>query len=185
MKEATLAQGNQVLNLILQKKASSEKIQKLIASGLLSDLLDADLDRVERLGFRKILGLLSFQHDKAKDGWELADNALFGGAFTPDIKELLKPGEYSVDGEVMKRRARELNANLGQHHAEYLLEHQELIPKELRGRVCLVFPGTVWLDGGGLRCVPCLDWDSGRWCLFFRMFGDGWRHYDRLVKPRE
>jgi hypothetical protein len=53
----TLRQGNQVLNLILQQETPREQLQKLFASGLLSDLLSGDLDKVDRNHFRKILGL--------------------------------------------------------------------------------------------------------------------------------
>lgn len=55
MKDATLAQGNQVLNLILQKKVSSEVVQQLLESGLLSDLLETDLTKLERKDFRRFI----------------------------------------------------------------------------------------------------------------------------------
>lgn len=53
----TLRQGNQVLNLILQQETSREQLQKLFATGLLSDLLSGNLEGVNRNHFRKILGL--------------------------------------------------------------------------------------------------------------------------------
>lgn len=59
----TLRQGNQVLNLILQQKTPREQLQKLLASGLLSDLLSGNLDGVDRNHFRKILGLRSISPD--------------------------------------------------------------------------------------------------------------------------
>lgn len=46
METTTLAQGNQVLNLILQKKVTSGKFQALMESGLLSDLFDLDIERI-------------------------------------------------------------------------------------------------------------------------------------------
>jgi hypothetical protein len=61
MKDATLAQGNQVLNLILQKRVSAEKIQRLVESGFLSDLLDADFDTFSRDEFRRVLDLEHLQ----------------------------------------------------------------------------------------------------------------------------
>src|SRR3990167_6729355 len=77
----------------------------------------------------------SFKNDKTKDGWKLLEDVPFNGdKFEPEIMEFLKSGESYVNGEVMKQRAKELNAHLGQGHAEYLLEHQELIPKECRGK---------------------------------------------------
>lgn len=60
MEKATLAQGNQILNLILQKKIPSEQVQRVLESGLLSDILDANLeffDELRRDDIRRILGL--------------------------------------------------------------------------------------------------------------------------------
>ena len=137
--------------------------------------------------------LTSFKHDKTKDGWTLLEPGpkFNGQQFAPDIVEFLKPGgllksgESSVNGEVMKQRAKELNANLGQRHAEYLLEHQELIPNEWRGKYYLVFPGTVWRDSDGRRGVPCLGWDGDGWYLYFSWLGNGWDSDGRLVLIRE
>ncbi len=58
---ATLAQGNQVTNLILQKKTSKQGIQALLASKLLSKLLDAakagTIGNVNTFEFCRLLGL--------------------------------------------------------------------------------------------------------------------------------
>lgn len=58
MKNATLAQGNEVLNLILRKEVSSTKVQNLLETGILSDLLEAeDLRKVNRDVIRIAVGL--------------------------------------------------------------------------------------------------------------------------------
>lgn len=57
MKNATLAQGNQVINLILQKEMPASQLQALIESGLLSDILDANVEHVDREKFREVIGL--------------------------------------------------------------------------------------------------------------------------------
>mgnify|MGYP001620111609 CR=1 FL=1 len=130
------------------------------------------------------------KYDKTKDGWTLVEDVPFylsgqdGQPFTPDIVEFLKPGESYVNGEVMKRRAKELNAHLGQGHAEYLLEHQELIPKEWRDKF-LVFPGTVWRDSVGDRYVPYLYCYGDRWYLSFGWLWYDWYSDDRLVCLRK
>src|SRR4051812_16721051 len=59
----TLRQGNQVLNLILQQETPREQLQKLFATGLLSDLLSGNLDGVNRNHFRKMLGLRPIHPD--------------------------------------------------------------------------------------------------------------------------
>ncbi len=59
---ATLGQGNQLINLILQKKVQVDQLQKIIDSGLFADLLDAqNIEKVDRNVFRKLLGLSSLR----------------------------------------------------------------------------------------------------------------------------
>ncbi|MFC1633135.1 hypothetical protein ACFL1U_03300 [Patescibacteria group bacterium] len=56
MKKATLAQGNEIINLILQKEVSSAKVQSLLETGIFSDLLDVeDLRKVDRYALRQLL----------------------------------------------------------------------------------------------------------------------------------
>ena len=59
--DATLAQGNQMLNLILQKKTPVKNLQQLFASGLQSMLLEAcnecNLATINPFAFRKFFGL--------------------------------------------------------------------------------------------------------------------------------
>ncbi len=57
MKNATLGHGVKILQLIAQKGTSGEQIQELISSGLLSDILNANIGAVDRNEFRKLLGL--------------------------------------------------------------------------------------------------------------------------------
>ncbi|OGN14800.1 MAG: hypothetical protein A3J47_00270 [Candidatus Yanofskybacteria bacterium RIFCSPHIGHO2_02_FULL_43_22] len=55
--KATLAQGNQVLNLVLQSKIPSEQLQDVLDSGVLSDVLHANVALVDRDKLREVLGL--------------------------------------------------------------------------------------------------------------------------------
>ena len=55
--KATLAQGNQIINLILQHDVDTRLLQKLLESGLLPDLLQGSVDQVDRAQFRELLGL--------------------------------------------------------------------------------------------------------------------------------
>jgi len=61
MKDATLKQARKVLDLIADQKISSEQLQKVLDSGLLSDLLYGNFDQADPDGFRnefrKLLGL--------------------------------------------------------------------------------------------------------------------------------
>ncbi len=54
---ATLAQAQQVLGLMAQKKVSADRLQQLLLSGRLADLLDGNLDFSSREAFRGLLGL--------------------------------------------------------------------------------------------------------------------------------
>lgn len=57
MNLTTLGQGVKVMELILQKEVPAEQMQDLLQSGLLADLLDANIGSVNREDFRKLLGL--------------------------------------------------------------------------------------------------------------------------------
>jgi len=125
-----------------------------------------------------------FKNDKAKDGWRLLKNIPFDGKkFIPEIVKCQKTGMVSVKGEVMRGRAKK-HVRLGQHHAEWLLEHQGLIPKELRGK-CLNFLGTVWLDNEGFHSGPFLYWHSGKWHLCFSWLMCCWRDRALLFSSRD
>jgi hypothetical protein len=129
-----------------------------------------------------------FTYDRRKDGWELVEDVGFAPPFDISKMELvsfLKNGENYINGEEMVRRGRtELKVNLGQRHAEYLLEHQNEIPKEFR-KFYPVFTGTIWRCPDGNRRVACLYWDGRQWVLSFRWLGDDWRSYARLPRLRE
>lgn len=57
MKEATLKQARKVLDLIADKEVPEDQLQKLLESGLLADLLDANTEAVNREDFRRAIGL--------------------------------------------------------------------------------------------------------------------------------
>lgn len=129
-----------------------------------------------------------FKFDKTKNGWKLLEDVKEPEIIEATKLELvpfLKEGESFVGGEEMVRRARgELRANLGQRHAEELLEHQDQIPVEWRG-FYLVFPGTVWRLPDGRRRVAGLGWSGGHWGLGLDYLVMDWDSYARLVRPCE
>lgn len=57
MTDATFEQAKHLLTLVSQKGTPREQLQKLNTSGLLADLLDANIDEVDRDDFRELLGL--------------------------------------------------------------------------------------------------------------------------------
>ena len=130
----------------------------------------------------------SFTYDKRKDGWKLLENSPRSITSVKDVEAVpfLRPGENSVGGEEMFRRARvELGTNLSQEDGEWLLEHQNEIPAELRP-FYLVLTGTVWQGPGGDRDVAYLDWGGGRWHLYWSWLGDGdWDSDSRVLRLRK
>ena len=152
-------------------------------------------DGGDQSAFEKLAELIAvgdhtpaFSRDMRKEGWELVEpgsKRTINSVSNLELVSFLKSGESSINGEEMVRRARkELDANLGQEDAEWLLEHQNEIPAELR-KFYLTFPGTVWRGSGGSRRVPCLDWDGDRWCLFFGWLRSDWLSGDRALRPRK
>ncbi len=57
MSDTTLSQGNEILNLILKKRVPASQIQALLESGLLSDILDANTEEIDRFEFLRFVGL--------------------------------------------------------------------------------------------------------------------------------
>lgn len=128
-----------------------------------------------------------FTRDMRKESWKLLEDAPRRITSVKDIElvPFLKKNEKSIKGEELVLRARgELNADYGQHDAEYLLEHQDEIPAEFR-KYYLVFTKTIWRDSDGRRRVPYLGFDGGHWYLRFLWLEDDYSSHVRLVRPRE
>ena len=127
-----------------------------------------------------------YVRDMTKEGWTLPDGDIEyrPGEVELEFCEFLKFGESWIKGTEMAKRAVKLGANLGQKHAEALLENQNLIPPEFR-HFYLTFPGTVWLDSSGDRHVPCLSWYGEQCSLLFHWLEFDWRSRDRLLRPRK
>ena len=128
-----------------------------------------------------------FARDMTKKGWELVEDVSEPAKIVianMETVSFLIGSEPSISGKLMRQRAVDLGANLGQRQAEFLLEHQEEIPKEFQ-KFYLVFPGTVWRGARGLFFVPCLGWIGGRWILDFLWLEGGWGGSGRLLRPRK
>ena len=147
-----------------------------------SQQLKAHLQAAIEGRFTTVTG--AFKRDMTKEGWTLLENASRRINGTIDVVPFLKTGESLVKGDVMAQRAVELDGNYSQEDAEWLLEHQDMIPEELRGYY-LVFPATKWQGRGGRRGVPYLYWFGDRWILDFHWLELDWRSGGRLVSPRK
>lgn len=193
MKTATLKQGKKVLELL--EDLPIEQLQELLESGLLSDLLIANVGEMNRDEFRKLCGLSpilptlhlipTFDRDMRKEGWTLEkDIEDKEGEFTPELLNVFKEEEQSISGEELLKRAEEKDACLGQRHAEAMLRQQQTIPKEWRENY-LVFPGTVWVASDGRRFVPYLSWHVCGWHLTGHWLVSHLHRCARLVRSRK
>ena len=113
------------------------------------------------------------KHTQVPKGWEIVKDVPKTVTGVIEVVSFLKEGEDYIDGKTLQTRAKELNAALGLADAEWLLEHQETIPKEAR-EFYLVFTGTIFRDPIGNLVVAYLCWNGDRWVLRFGWIGRGW-----------
>ena len=85
----------------------------------------------------------------------------------------LESGELYINSITMCQRAVTLKGNLGLVDGQYLFDHQNEIPKEMRGKY-IVLPGTLLPDSDGDLRVACLDWGGGCWVPCFGWFVNVW-----------
>lgn len=146
-----------------------------------------ELSRLLRGDIEGLMKFPIFSRDMRKERWELIEDVSEPGEIVIanlETLSFLKTNKGDVSGDGMRQRAVELGANLSQRHAEFLLEHQQEIPKEWR-EYYLVFPGTVWCDSDGFLLVPYLRWRGERWNLCFYWLGRVWSSGGRLLRPRK
>lgn len=121
---------------------------------------------------------------KTPDGPEATAPALTAeftiGNRTYELVPILAEGESSVSGGTMVARAQELGANLGQEDGQFILEHQDEIPQEFRGRIYLVF--TAWRFPSLPQYVAYLLWHGHRWYQHWYWLVPDWFENARLVR---
>lgn len=104
------------------------------------------------------------------------------GDRTYELVPFLKEGESYIRGNTVVGRAKKLNANLGQDDSQFILEHQDEIPRELQGKFYLVFAGL--RDPSDPESVAYLDWNGCSWYLRWSWFVSLWDEYVLLVRRR-
>lgn len=90
-----------------------------------------------------------------------------------------------ISGDEMLKKAKELDATSGKEECEYLLEHQDLIPKKYRGDKYLVFPEYTKLSSVGYRGVACLYWDGSTWVLYWHWLVLDFDSHGLVVRARK
>lgn len=98
-----------------------------------------------------------FAEDKTREGWKLIENVPFDETSITRFEPVypIRKGEYTgLTPHEMRKRAEKLNANLGQCHAEHLLNNPQLfiedlpLPGGFHFVTEIIFPGTVWYAPG-------------------------------------
>lgn len=178
-----------IVDAVLARGGDDEDVKKILKDRSLADKIAALIvGAVATVGniFRIVFSPAKFfVYDKTKDGWKLVSDLKYeAGEMELELVEILKSGETSIRGDEMAKRAIELDANSGQKHAEFILKHQDLIPKEWRSSY-ITFPGTVWQDSDGDRYIPCLDWRGECWFLYFFWLESDWDSNDRILRLRK
>lgn len=128
-----------------------------------------------------------FARDMRHEGYTLLEHSPRRIVSVADLElvPFLKEGEICIGGEELVIRSRgELDTNYGQEDAEWLLEHQDEIPREFRNYY-LVFPATVWRRRDGPRFISYLGFGGGQWGAGLDRLEDDFGGYERLVRPRK
>ncbi len=94
------------------------------------------------------------------------------GGVTYTIVSCLGNDEVTIEGHELVTRGRQREASVREEHGKHLLEHQDGIPQELRGKVRFVFPE--WHQGSRLLTAAIISWSERdrRWVLTW-----GWLHH--------
>ena len=125
-----------------------------------------------------------FQNDKTTEGWELLEDQAEPDRISEDSIELamfIDEGQPDLIGEDMVEHVLAIKSKLGQRHAEYLIDHQQVIPEEFR-RYSVIFPGTVWTDSVGNHYVPYIRYRQEVWALDFGIVEGGVDDRDRYLR---
>jgi hypothetical protein len=103
------------------------------------------------------------------------------GTYVFTHEEFLKEGEVTVETSEMMRRANESGAVSGLGHALSLLENQDLIPTELRGKY-LAFAGVEAVDFKDSLYAAFVYWNGDAWVLDWYWFGVNFSRDGLLVR---
>ena len=201
MKNATFGQAVKILSMVEQKEVPRDQLQKLLGSGLLSDLLDADVDAIDRSVFRQAIGLVPLnvfnltvdfnrsvedgikagKYDWKSDG---ITSEHFSSQETGMAEVAVELFHFSKDMEtegVLKEMEKK-----GYRPAtlKELLAFGEKYP-DLQRKFPIIAFGSVWQVPRGDRCCACLDGYASTRALFLGWVVDGWRGDCRFAAVRK
>lgn len=200
MKTATLGQIRKILDYL--EEVPQEQVQSVLGSGLLNDLLLANIAEVSRAEFRKVCGLVPLLpfYKVVVD-------------YTKTLAEMISVGNYDwvnsditndhfpVKGEGKQEQELVLfhfNRAISSDDAMKKMEEDGYKPAvieellalgesqpELQRQFPIVALGSVWRDSDGGRRVPSLDWCDAERDLDLSAFELDWREDYRFLARRK
>lgn len=207
MESATLGHGVKILQLIAQKETPGNQVQSVLESGLLSDLLDANLGSVDRDAVRQVLGLKPLGICGTITSYPVAIN------YDRSVEDGVKAGNYDWKNDDItsknflsqKSGTKEAMVELFHYGKDMStdkvladLDKQGYRPTTLKELLALgekhpdlqrEFPiiglGSVWQYSNGYRYCPYLYWDGSERYLDLYWVGNRWYDCCRFAAVRK
>jgi|SRR3989338_7691849 len=103
---------------------------------------------------------------------------------TYELFSFIEGQGFPIDGQEMVKRAEKLDANLGREHRQYILDHQDEIPPELKEKVHFIFTAERYPTR--LEHVSYIFCNGGRWlCAWGYLNEPCWGSSGRLLRQRQ
>lgn len=152
MTNATLAQGNGVLNLILQKRTSDQSLQGIIESGVLADVFSADFESINRNALQSALGIAP-KITILPDRWWIEINRTLGLSWLIEGTRIhVVPNERIRNPLIEKSHSQDLP-----HAAEFRLIYFDDVPNYVKTGHPLMNPFDVKRIIEGYGFIPADD----------------------------
>lgn len=200
MKTAFTSGQLTALTTLLEAKGKDyQGFQSLLSSGVLADIIEADLVNVDREALRKTLGLTPLEMQFFVDCGMTLDQMIAAGSYdwtNSDItakrfllsgtgKVAFEPKIFHFDRDISSENAIKEMEKDGFRPAkiEELLAYGAILPDEQRKHPIIALGSVTGI--GGDRHVPYLDSDDSRRCLDLYWWSCEWLGNDRFLGVRK
>jgi hypothetical protein len=199
MTDATWEQAKHFLTFVSQKGTRGSQLQKLVVSGLLSDLLDANVDEVDRDAFRKLLGLTPVELHIVVD-YMMSLEAMIAAGHYDWVNDNITSSRFPLKGDGRKDLAAEVihfNRDISSDNAvadlnrmglrpgtiEELLAFGAEFPEMQRQFPIIALGSSCKVDG--VRRVASLGGGGSRRSLYLLWWVLGWVRDSRFLGFRK
>ncbi len=176
-----MGSGFQIVKALRDAGATDEDLRRIIVEN--SPLPRQIVEILVAKSVKPVFPSLTLAADLIPSGWTIVEDVAPTLKSAGDLEfiPVLREGEPSVRGDVMRQRAKEQNANLGLADLKRALETQAEIPAGLQGKY-ITFAGTVLRHADGYLYVADLYWHDDRWFVNFCRLDHDWRDSVRLAR---